>query len=67
MKTNKTENDDNSKSSEEYIIRLLQTIGSLDLTMRSMREEIVFLREKLAKMDAALEKRSWSVSVCRLS
>lgn len=31
-------------TSEEYIIRLLQTIESLDSTMRSMREEISFLR-----------------------
>ena len=54
-------------TSEEYIIRLLQTIESLDSTMRSMREEIAFLREKLARMDASLEekelerKRLWAL------
>ena len=54
-------------TSEEYIIRLLQTIESLDSTMLSMREEISFLREKLAKVDASLEekelerKRLWAL------
>lgn len=54
-------------TSEQYIIRLLQTIESLDSTMRSMREETAFLREKLARMDASLEekelerKRLWAL------
>ncbi len=42
-------------TSEEYIIRLLQTIESLNSTMMAMREEIAFLRKHLAKMDASLE------------
>ncbi len=41
-------------TSEEYIIRLLQTIESLNSTMMAMREEIAFLRESLAKMEASL-------------
>ena len=44
-----TENADNSKSSEEYIIRLLQTIESLDSMVRSLREELTRLREKDAE------------------
>ena len=32
--------------SEEYIIRLLQTIESLDSMVRSLREELAHLREK---------------------
>ena len=44
-----TENDDNSKSSEEYIIRLLQTIKSLDSMVRSLREELARPREKDAE------------------
>ncbi len=54
-------------TSEEYIIKLLQTIESLNSTMMAMREEIAFLREKLAKMDAALEgkeleqERQWAL------
>ncbi len=42
-------------TSEEYIIKLLQTIESLNSTMIGMREEIAFLRQQLAKMDASLE------------
>ncbi len=41
-------------TSEEYIIKLLQTIESLNSTMMAMREEIAFLRESLAKMEASL-------------
>ncbi len=41
-------------TSEEYIIRLLQTIESLDSTMKSMREEIAFLREQLSRMSTSL-------------
>ena len=37
-------------TSEEYIIRLLQTIESLDSTMKSMREEILYLRDELARL-----------------
>ena len=54
-------------TSEEYIIKLLHTIESLDSTMQSMREEIAFLRERLAKMDASMEekdlerKRLWAL------
>ena len=49
MKTMTTENSDNSKSSEEYIFRLLQTIESLDSMVRSLREELALLREKDAE------------------
>ena len=44
-----TGNDANSKSSEEYIIRLLQTIASLDSMARSLRGELNRLREKDAE------------------
>ena len=36
-------------TSEEYIIRLLQTIESLDSMVRSLREELTRLREKDAE------------------
>ena len=39
-------------TSEEYIIRLLQTIGSLDSTVHSLHEELTRLREKDAEHDA---------------
>lgn len=42
-------------TSEEYIIRLLQTIESLDATMRSMREEISYLRGR--EESSELERR----------
>lgn len=45
-----TENDDNSKSSEEYMIRLLQTIESLDSLMRDLRGEVSFLRDELTRL-----------------
>ena len=37
-------------TSEEYIIRLLQTIESLDSMVRSLRDEISFLREELTRL-----------------
>lgn len=37
-------------TSEEYIIRLLQTIESLDSMVRSLRDEISFLREELNRL-----------------
>lgn len=51
MKTMTAEKDENLKPSEEYIIRLLQTIGSLDFTIKSMRDELARLREKDAAND----------------
>ncbi len=41
-------------TSEQYIIRLLQTIESLDSTMKAMREETAFLREQLSRMSTSL-------------
>ncbi len=41
-------------TSEEYIIRLLQTIESLDSTMKAMSEEIAFLREQFSRMSTSL-------------
>lgn len=40
-----------SMTSEQYIIKLMQTIGSLDTTMKSMRDELGRLREKDAAND----------------
>ena len=39
-------------TSEEYIIRLLQTIESLDSMVRSLRDELALLREKDAEHNA---------------
>ena len=36
-------------TSEEYIMRLMQTIGSLDSMVRSLRDELALLREKDAE------------------
>ncbi|MDE6192729.1 MAG: hypothetical protein K2M83_01925 [Muribaculaceae bacterium] len=39
-------------TSEEYIMRLMQTIGSLDSMVRSLRDELALLREKDAEHNA---------------
>ena len=39
-------------TSEEYIMKLMQTIGSLDSTVRSLRDELALLREKDAEHNA---------------
>ena len=36
-------------TSEEYIMKLMQTIGSLDSMVRSLRDELALLREKDAE------------------
>ena len=36
-------------TSEEYIMRLMQTIGFLNYMVRSLRDELAFLREKDAE------------------
>lgn len=43
-------------TSEEYIIKLLQTIESMDSTLRILREESAFLRERLTKLEGSLSE-----------
>ena len=40
------------KTSEEYIMKLMQTIGFLDSMVRSLRDELALLREKDADHNA---------------
>lgn len=43
-------------TSEEYIIKLLQTIESLHSTLRILREEAALLRERLTKLEGSLSE-----------